>query len=444
MLGMRAVIIIHTLVAIIALPRIALRHRNPTSAAAWWLLILSIPFIGWLIYLLCGRDGATPEPMPRGEGGYSLRHIIESGCSSPVSLHSRVEFLHDAQSAFSSILAALHRARRSINIGYYIILDDRFGRTLLNILRRKSRAGVKVRLYYDGYGSRSLSRSSLRALREAGVHALPFNPVRFPWFSPHTLRRNHRKILVIDDRVGFLGGLNIASYYLSRGSKEGWRDEHLRIEGEAVGQLQRLFLHDWLRAGGEPFMPQSSPLIPRGEALQLVWAGDGFRSSTLLDAILSSLYRANDTISICSPYFMPPPEILTALRVASSSGVRVRVLLPRSYPSGLLNLVAESYFVDLLNAGAELYLYGEGFMHAKYFIVDNDLAGIGTANMDYRSLMLNLEVVAFIYDQPRVREQAAIFERDIKKSRQLLVDDLKVDGIRAKVGSMMRLISPQL
>lgn len=435
---------LHLAVALIALPWLASRHRDPVRLAAWWLFAALCPPVCLLIYLLVGLESrAMPCPQPDPTGPFSLDRLIRSGCGAPLRERNRVELLHNGSNAYAALISALQRARHSVSISYYIICDDRLGRTVGDILVRRARAGVQVRIIYDAFGSRGLKPEFLKRLRQAGIDIRPYAPVRFPWFTPSAMRRNHRKMVIVDGRQALLGGINLARYYLDGGEQGAWRDEHLSIEGEAARDLQRLFQADWRRAGGAEFTPDT-PVVPAAgrSAVQIGWSGRGGSRRLLFDAFLSVILRAEREIRISSPYFMPPVELLQALRCAAGGGVRIRVMIPALSDSRLLDLAAESYIDDLLAAGVELYRYEKGFLHAKFLIVDDRLAAVGTANMDYRSLELNEEVTAFLYDRQLVRQLAQTFERDLKECRLISAANWHPHWWRRRAGELLRLCTP--
>ena len=302
-------------------------------------------------------------------------------------------------------------------------------------------------MIYDAVGSWRLGRRLRRDLRRAGVEIRPYAPIRFPWFTPRTNRRNHRKIVVTDGRTAYLGGINIAKYYLDGDGMGKWRDEHLRIEGDAVADLQRLFLADWARSGG-PRLDPAHYVAPHRIAdmrpMQIAWAEEGPSRTTLADAFASVIHRAHRTIRLSSPYFMPPPCILDALRIASRRGVRVAVMIPTCSDSRITDLASESYAADLLEAGAELYRYDNGFLHAKLLVADDTVASVGTANMDYRSLQDNLEVTAFVYDRATAASLAATFDRDLEHCVRIRPDTWRRTPLRRIASDLLRLLSPLL
>ena len=313
------------------------------------------------------------------------------------------------------------------------------------ILIRKARAGLEVRVIYDAVGSWRLSRTTLRRMHDAGVRTAAFEPVRFPWFTTRVSRRNHRKIVVTDGRVAFLGGINIAKYYLDGDYMGKWRDEHLRIEGDAVKDLQRLFIADWARVTDE-CLDLRRYVAPHGIRqrlpIQLAWSEEGPSRLTIAEAFAAAVVRARQRVRICSPYFLPPTLILDALRLAARGGIRVEVMIPTCSDSPFSDLVSDSYVADLLDAGVELYRYDNGFLHAKLVIVDDTLASVGTANMDYRSLTDNLEVTAFIRDRETVRLLAATFDDDLASCRRITRAEWRPPLWRRTLGDVLRLVSP--
>ena len=320
--------------------------------------------------------------------------------------------------------------------------------TLLYVLagyRRAVPAAESCDCRGDAVGSWRLSRTTLRRMHDAGVRTAAFEPVRFPWFTTRVSRRNHRKIVVTDGRVAFLGGINIAKYYLDGDYMGKWRDEHLRIEGDAVKDLQRLFIADWARVTDE-CLDLRRYVAPHGIRqrlpIQLAWSEEGPSRLTIAEAFAAAVVRARQRVRICSPYFLPPTLILDALRLAARGGIRVEVMIPTCSDSPFSDLVSDSYVADLLDAGVELYRYDNGFLHAKLVIVDDTLASVGTANMDYRSLTDNLEVTAFIRDRETVRQLAATFDDDLASCRRITRAEWRPPLWRRTLGDVLRLVSP--
>lgn len=443
--GMYAAFIIHIVWTLAAVPVVTRQLRTPASAATWLALIFLIPIGGTLLYILASyRPRVLPTESPECRGD-RLEQLIFRSCGARPAQHNSVELLHNGNNAFTSLITALQRATRSIHMEYYIIRDDRIGRAIAEILVRKARAGLEVRVIYDAVGSWRLSRSTLRRMHEAGVQTAAFEPVRFPWFTSSVTRRNHRKIVVTDGRVAYLGGINIAKYYLDGDYMGKWRDEHLRVEGDIVADLQRLFIADWARVRGEKLDSRAyiAPhTIRQRLPIQLAWAEEGPSRQTIADAFAAAIIRARERVRISSPYFLPPAMILDALRLAARSGVRVEVMIPTCSDSPFTDLISDSYVEDLLDAGAELYRYDNGFLHAKLLIVDAHTASVGTANMDYRSLQDNLEVTAFIRNEAIVGQLTATFENDKLACRRVTRAEWRPGPWRRMLGDALRLVSP--
>ena len=437
--------VIHIVWALGAALFIAHRQRIPASAGAWIGLVVLLPVVGTLLYILVGyrpRKGGAPFSPAEGD---PLERLIFRGCGTRPTPCNRIELLHNGSNAFASLIASLQRATRSIHMEYYIFRDDRIGRAIADILIRKARAGVEVRLLYDAIGSRKLGRKMLQRLHDAGVRTAACRPLRFPWFTPAATRRNHRKIVVADGKVAFLGGINIAKYYLDGNYMGKWRDEHLRIEGDAVADLQRLFLADWARCRGERLDPRRyiAPHSVRERlTMQIAWSEEGPSRTTLAEAFAALIVRARRRVRICSPYFIPPVLLLDALRIAAHSGVRVEVMIPTCSDSRLVDLVSEACIEELLDAGVELYRYENGFLHAKIAVIDDRTAWIGTANMDYRSLVDNLEVTAFIRNERIARKLSRSFDDDLASCVKVDLATWRPPLWRRMLGGIVRLASP--
>ena len=445
--NMSVLLAIHLLWSCCALPLVTRQHRIPSSAAAWAAIILLLPVAGTLLYLLAGYQRRTPVPRRSDPPADPVGKLVFHGCGTRPTLCNRVEPLHNGNNAFSALIASLQHATRTIHMEYYIFRDDRIGRTIAEILIRKSRAGVEVRVIYDAVGAWRLSRRMLRRMHEAGIRTAAYAPLRFPWFRPGTTRRNHRKIVVTDGKVAYIGGINIAKYYLDGDDSGKWRDEHLRVEGDIVADLQRLFLADWTAARGERLDPAdyiAPHTVRERTSLQLAWSEEGPSRHTIAEAFALLIARARRRVRICSPYFLPPTLLLDALRMAARSGVRVEIMIPTSSDSHLTDLISDTYVDDLLDAGAEVCRYENGFLHAKVLIVDDETVSVGTANMDYRSLTANMEVTVLIRDREVARNMAATFDADRRNCTRIDGRTWRLSPLRRTAGNLLRLLSPLL
>lgn len=438
----------YLLITIAAAATAVMRQRDPYKALLWVLAIISLPVIGLLLYLLTGLRRQCGAPATHRRNGSAVQTIIRSCCGEPVTAYNRLTQLHNADNAYSALISEIQRARRSIHLEYYIFNDDRLGRTLINLLCRKSRAGVEVRIIYDAIGSWRLGRRSISRMRRAGIGIRGFRPLRFPWFRSGVARRNHRKIAVIDGTTAFVGGINIAKRYIDGNRLGKWRDEHLQLEGDIVGRLQRLFAADWQKVGGEAgdvlrHMPGHR--IRSRLPVQIAWNDDGSACATLHDAFTAAIMRADRSIRISTPYFIPPRTLADAIRMAAESGVMVEIMVPERGDSAVTTAASDSFVREMHEAGATIHRYTDGFLHSKLLIVDDSLATVGAANMDYRSLEDNLEVTAFIYDRRSVSLMAERFEADKESCRTIPAGvNAGAGPLRLAAERLARLLAPLL
>lgn len=400
---------------------IAREKHLPTEALGWLMAVCFLPVLGSLLYYFTAWNGSGTL-VCGGRGASDIEGVIHGGCGTRASEGNRVELLNNGSETYSALLAELQHARDTIHLEYYIFDDDRIGRSVAEVLIRRARGGVKVRVIYDLLGSWMPSWGMLRDLRRAGVEVRHFRPIRFPWITPELNERNHRKIAVIDGRIAFIGGINIARRYLDGNELGQWRDEHLRIEGEAVRDLQGVFAADWQEVGGTPFDCEESlrRLEAKGSTrTQIAWSQQGPTRRVIGDAMTALILRARDEILLSTPYFVPTEPLLRALCIAAAGGVKVRLMVPAQADLRIAMAAAESYFGDLLTAGGEIYRYEAGFLHTKSIVVDQHITYVGTANLDYRSLQSNWEVGAFIYDETFGHQAAATFRRDLEHCSRL-------------------------
>lgn len=338
---------------------------------------------------------------------------------------NRIALLNNGGEMFASLIGALQQARHSIHLEYYIFDDDRIGRSISELLIRRARGGVKVRILYDLLGSWMPAWGMLRKLRRAGVEVRYFRPFELlhPWRSLNV--RNHRKVAIIDNRVAYLGGINIARRYLEGNELGMWRDEHLRIEGPAVEELQRLFLRDWMRVGGSHFpiaaTPPASkePSSKRGSSLRILYSQEGRTRRAIEEELMQAIRRAKGELLLTTPYYIPTPPLRRALIEALRRGVRVELMVPSRADLRIAARAAERYYGELLEHGAKIWLYENGFLHTKMLLADRRFALLGTANLDFRSLRTNWEVVAWIDDSRFGEELHKTFRRDGRRCSEL-------------------------
>jgi cardiolipin synthase len=347
------------------------------------------------------------------------------------------------------MLDAIHNAKDHIHMEYFIIKDSHIGRKFKQALIDKAKEGLEVRFIYDAVGSFRLDDNFLKPLKDAGVQVEVFLPVTLPLFGSRLNYRNHRKILVVDGKIGFVGGINIGDEYLGKNKKMGfWRDTHLKIQGEAVYVLQGIFLADWYFVSKEA-IDDFKYFPPQGycgeKIIQIASSGPDSYWASIHQAYFSAINSARDRVYITTPYLVPDEGILLALKTAALRGVDVRLLLPIKPDHKTVFWASKSHFIELLEAGVRIYQYGKGFVHGKVFVVDNNFTSIGTANLDIRSFKLNFEVNAFIYDKEVNSKMARDFFEDLRVSKKVLLDEYKNRPLIHKVKeSIARVFSPIL
>jgi cardiolipin synthase A/B len=370
--------------------------------------------------------------------------------NSPISFDTATKVLTNGEETFHHILDQLNKARHHIHIEYYIVRDDRIGQEIKETLINKSAEGVKVRFLYDAVGSWKLPKKYINDLKNAGIETVCFGPVKVPFLNNKFNFRNHRKIIVIDGMIGFVGGLNIGDEYLGRNDTYGfWRDTHLMLRGEAVRSLQLIFLQDWYYMTNHSFLTAEylSPQIDEKNhgGVQLIAGGPDNEWSVIKNIFFSMITSAKESVWIASPYFIPDEDIFSAIKVAALSGIDVRLLVPNRPDKRIVFHASRSYFPELLEAGVKVYEYERGFMHSKIVIVDHELASIGTSNMDMRSFHLNFEVNAFLFRTKSAQKLVAEYINDLEYAKQLELTSFRKRHIGLRlIESTARLLSPLL
>lgn len=334
---------------------------------------------------------------------------------------------------------------------YFVIFDDRLGKELIDILCEKAREGVKVRLIYDDVGS-NISKKYKRRMTGAGVSHYPFMPVLFSNSTSKLNYRDHRKIVVIDGAIGYVGGINLDQKYDNTyDNARYWRDTHLRLRGGAVGALQSSFVlsYNFVSKGELPieahFFPHVKPDVQNPVAVQMAASGPDTDWANIMEAFFCAITSAKKRIYLTTPYFMPNEAILTAMATAARSGVDVRIILPYESDSWAAQYASDSYIEECLESGIKIYRYCKGFVHAKTMVVDDMFSSVGTANLDYRSFALNFEINALIYNEGCNKELADIFMADLNDCDGVELERWKNRGIQRKLKeSFSRLWAPLL
>lgn len=449
---------------------IILQRRSAAATLAWLLVLAFLPVIGLVVYRLIGPLRLERKRLRRKIG----RDAVEAATGAMAHIRSLVgdeaqlalvpinlreapplpatalEVYTDGDSTYAALLDAIARAQDHVHLEYYIWEPDQIGTQLRDLLVARARAGVRVRMLVDGTGSAGLKRAWLRPLHDAGVEVAWFNPVSLRFLRTRRMDfRTHRKIVVCDGRVGFTGGMNITDVHSAARSATYWRDTHLRVEGPAVWPLQRMFLEDWHFATdvrppiGPGLFPE--PTGERRHAVQIVGSGPDHDHRAIHHTFFAAMTRASSRLWVTTPYFVPDEATLTALCTAALRRVDTRMIVPARGDSRLVDLAARSYFPELLASGVRLYEYGPRFIHAKTFVIDDELAIVGTANLDNRSFQLNFEVAALVYDRETTAQLAQAFETDLASCRRVERDDLVNASFARRLGeASARLLSPLL
>ncbi|HYQ56569.1 MAG TPA: cardiolipin synthase [Draconibacterium sp.] len=456
---------------------IILEKRSPFKTAAWILFLILIPILGMIFYLVFGQEyrkrkmfsrrGIKSLRAMRRLSAEQLKNIEQNKLISQAGLQNQAQFirlllnnsdsllttgnilklLKDGQQTFDHIFEAIEKARHHIHLEYYIFADDKIGKKLKNLLIKKRQEGVEVRIIVDDVGSWGLKKKFFRELQTKNIEIHPFMEVRFPRFTSRVNYRNHRKIIVIDGKMGFIGGINIADRYIEGMKGLGyWRDTHLQIGGDAATTLQVIFAADWYFItkqnlyGNKYFPPLSdAPGVP----VQISASGPDYSWKSIEQAFFAAIATARKKIFIATPYLMPPQDLITALKTAALSQVDVRIIIPEKSDAIISKWCSFSYIEELLEAGVRIFLYQKGFIHSKYMLTDDCISSVGTSNFDFRSFETNFEANAFIYHEDFAKELEEHFFSDLEYCREVKYREWRkrpgTDKIRE---SLAHIISP--
>ncbi|NER09097.1 cardiolipin synthase [Muriicola jejuensis] len=443
-----ALIILYILIALSLVIGLLINGVKPSKTLAWLLAIFTIPVGGILLYIMLGRNRRKKKLSQMREGilevpSYSmdpaleqmhrkyrkLMTLVESASHYPPTDDNVVTLLEDGKQAFHNIFQALEDAEDYIYLQYYIFEEGELTDKLLSLFEKKKKKGVDIKLIYDGIGSYSLSSSYIKRLKSMGVEVFPFLPFRFGRFLASLNYRNHRKIIVVDGQVAFTGGINISDRYFKGDPNLGrWHDMHLAIKGPAVAHMEHVFISDWFMVSEQKIEMRCSPDSARkweeDTLVQIVPSGPDDVFPTIEQSYLSIINEASEYLYITNPYIIPSAEIIKALQIACLSGVDVRLLVSEKSDSKLVDWTVMSYFEDFLKAGIRIYQFPHGFLHSKIIVSDDEVATVGTANIDVRSFEHNYEVNALIYDKTVAKKLKKNFIMDCAESQEVQRDDI--------------------
>jgi cardiolipin synthase len=456
-------------------------RRDATSSWAWLLVLFFVPLLGFLLYLLFGQNLSryrmfqwedrkklgiekllSDQLEQIRNNTFEFRNDTERDYKQLIYMHlinndavltndNHVDVFIDGKEKFDKLLEDIEHAEDHIHLQYYILKNDQLGKRLIDALTKKAKQGVKVRVLYDDLGSRGLRRSFFAELRAAEGEVEVFFPSKLRWINLRLNYRNHRKLVIIDGRIGYVGGFNVGDEYLGLDPVFGyWRDTHLRIQGAAVYAIQTRFILDWNQATHKrkiPYVQEHFPeqTIKGDSSMQVVTSGPDSEWEQIKNGYIKMITTAKKSICIQTPYFIPDASLLDALKIACLSGVDVKLMIPNKPDHPFVYWATMSYVGEMLSSGARVYIYDNGFIHAKTIVVDHEISSVGTANIDVRSFKLNFEVNAFIYDFEIAKKLDDVFQEDIALSRELTLEAYhqRSRTIRFKE-SISRLLSPIL
>ena len=446
-------------------------NRNPLKTIPWVIVLLFAPGIGLVFYFFFGQDnrkrriisrrtykrimkssqrGKLPQDSCSIPDPYKpLVTLLTNSNQSSLLYGSQITIYTNGTDKFRDLFKEIEKATHHIHIQYYIFCDDEIGNQVKNLLIRKAKEGVQVRVLYDDVGCWNVKAVFFQEMIDAGIEVNAFLKVAFPVFTSKVNYRNHRKIIVIDGKVGFMGGMNIADRYIKGTNWGTWRDTHFKITGKGVHGLQAAFLIDWHVASkkllNNPLYYPSVPVYSEDNIMQICSSGPVGQWRTLLQATIFSIANAKRYIYIQTPYFLPTEGLNHALQIAALGGVDVRLMLPKRSDTRTANMATHSFIDEMVKAGVKVYFYKPGFLHSKLLVIDDSLTCIGSANMDFRSFEHNFEINAFVYQASFALQMKKIFLYDLHNCERIIPSQwLRRPRKQRLAESFMRLFSPLL
>lgn len=468
--AMNLCLILYQVIVIIAVIHVVMDNRQPAKTMVWALILYFVPIIGIIAYIFFGVNTRRKRLVSRRSLDQLTRRSMFKYAEQPdlvlpeeekplIDLFINQNFslpfggndlsmITNGHDFFLQLLRDIGKAEHHIHIDLYIFEDDALGQLIADALIDRARHGVEVRIVYDDVGCWGVKKRFFERMREAGIEAVPFMPVHFPPFTSKANYRNHRKLIVIDGNVGYIGGMNIALRY----TFSTWRDTMVRIEGRGVYSLQRAFLTDWYFADRTLLSDKKYyPVIPVEKTntetlLQTVTSGPSSPEPEILQGYLHIILNARRYIYIETPYFLPTNSLLFALKTAVTTGVNVRLLVPRNGDTWLTSWASRSYLREVSEAGVQVFLYEAGFLHSKLMVCDDHIATCGSTNIDFRSLENNFEANTFFYGKETAQRMRDIFLNDEKQSTPLTdIPDRISPSFRIRLWeSFTRMLSPLL
>lgn len=456
------------LYALVVAVYVFLDNDNPNRTLSWMLVLILLPYLGIVLYVLLGKNLISKRIIIKKKisnlsieeivaetqldaveflSGESENNVVKTysktirlllkNSNSLLNVNNEIEVLTNGVQTFSRIINCLNNAKKSIHLNYFIIKNDELGNKIKNILIKKSKEGIKVRIIYDAVGSWKLGKKYKNDLRDAKIEVYPFYPVAFPVLTRKLNYRNHRKIVIVDGETGFFGGLNIGDEYLGKGEKLGfWRDTHLKISGDGVRELQKIFISDWKFVSGEKLdidKLYKKSITKVSSFLQITDSGPDSIWKNIHQGYFSLIANAKSKIWIETPYLVPDESLKIALKTAALSGIDVKIIIPSKLDHFFAYWASRDNIEGLLASGVKMYTYQKGFVHSKILLVDGSAASVGTANLDMRSFGINYEVNGFIYGKETVLRLEEDFKQDIMDSTEVIYETYIKRNIKIKI-----------
>ena len=466
-------LVIYLAITIGGIVAVLMDNKQPEKTMVWILVLCFMPIVGIIFYLFFGQNTRKEKVISeRSMDSLMKRSMLEFAEQENLHIPRRnrplmklftnqnwalpfkdneVSIFTDGYEFVSTLLYNIRQAQDHIHLDTYIIEDDPLGNLVADALIDKARQGVEVRLLYDDVGCWRVKDRFFKRMKAAGIQVYAFMPVRFPAFTGKVNYRNHRKLCVIDGKVGFIGGMNIALRYVKGTARQTWRDTHLCIRGGAVYAIQRAFLVDWYFVSrtlvtDRRYYPPVDKTIDNNCLTQIVTSSPVSPWPDIMQGYVRVLLQAHRYVYMESPYFLPTEPVLFAMRTAALSGVDVRLIVPRHGDAKLVEWASRSYLMEVIEAGVKVYLYEPGFNHSKILVSDDNLSSCGSTNIDFRSFENNFEANAFFFNEGMALRLKKVFLTD--QAQSTLVDDvsyfIKRPFLQRLLESLVRLLSPLL
>ena len=467
------IFIAYSLTVVGTIITVLMDNRQPVKTMAWVMAVMFMPIVGIVLYFFFGQNTrkeklisqhsldlltkssmlefAVQKDLKVKEEDKTLIKLFASQNWALPFKDNDIDIYTNGFSFFNALFKEIGAATKSIHLDTYIFESDSLGRLIADLLIDKAKEGVEVRVVYDDVGCWNVNDDFFNRMRQAGICVEPFMPVRFPAFTSKVNYRNHRKLCVIDGKVGFIGGMNIAKRYIEGNGTQKWRDTHLRIRGGAVYAIQRAFLVDWYFVSGKlitdrKYYPEQVGGSKNNIVVQIVTSSPVAPWPDIMQGYVRILLEARNYVYMETPYFLPTETVMSAMRIAALAGVDVRIMIPRKSDAKFVQWASRSYVFETIQAGVKVYLYRKGFNHSKLLVCDDHVCTCGSTNIDFRSFENNFEANAFIYDTDTALRFKQIFMDDIKSSTCVTMRMLskKRPFVNRLWESLVRLLSPLL